>query len=101
MLPYKLSVFQLAIVALSQNSLVQIALENQEKKEVNQSRQRRASESDTMPERAEKMPRPAPAKNVDIIKMLSKAQDEYDKVKTDPSLCSVLWGSRGWRVYYR
>lgn len=37
------------------------------------SRARRASESDTMIEVARD-------KNVDILQMLSKAQDEYDKV---------------------
>lgn len=47
------------------------------------SRPRRASESDTMLEVARD-------KNVDILQMLSKAQDEYDKVACCASTSSVM-----------
>ena len=48
------------------------------------SRPRRASESDTVFDVAHD-------KNVDILQMLSKAQDEYDKVCIDAVLnCSLL-----------
>ncbi len=59
------------------NSLVQVTLDS--KKDNGSGRQRRASESDTLLDTQ----RPAAVGargNVDILQMLSKAQDEYDKV---------------------
>ncbi|XP_064631956.1 mRNA-decapping enzyme 1A-like [Lineus longissimus] len=60
------------------NSLVQVTrTSEQEPSNLETSRPRRASESDTMYDR-----RDTPTKNpVDILQMLSKAQDEYDKSK--------------------
>lgn len=55
------------------NSFVQLASKG--------SRQRRASESDsTLPNRIEQ-----PKKSVDILQMLSKAQDEYNKASKSPN----------------
>jgi len=62
--------------------LVQIAIETQQK-ETASGRQRRASESDTTSDaRSSEAGKGIDAvqKNVDILQMLSKAQDEYDKV---------------------
>lgn len=79
-------------------SLVQVAI-GKEEKEMVSGRQRRASESDTpvdppsngagVLKNADAMP-----KNVDILQMLSKAQDEYDKVCFYHSL-SLLMGQLG------
>ena len=63
-------------------SLVHVAAETLEKDSA-AGRQRRASESDTLYERAANDfvdPAMNPKTNVDILQMLSKAQDEYDKV---------------------
>ena len=65
-------------------SLVQVAVHAQEKKDT---RQRRASESDSMEER---MPAIGKAKNVDIMQMLSQAQHEYDKVRQDVDIMQML-----------
>ena len=62
-------------------SLVQVALGS--KLDIS-ARQRRASESDTMIDKADNLTQnllKKGAKNVDILQMLSKAQDEYDKVE--------------------
>ncbi|XP_061187710.1 mRNA-decapping enzyme 1A-like [Saccostrea echinata] len=56
------------------NSLLQLAIDYHRAK--SDMRQRRASESDSMLEKEESLP-----KNVDILQMLSKAQHEYDKSK--------------------
>ena len=69
------------------SSLVHVAAETtQEKDSAAAGRQRRASESDTLYERAVNDyaaadPTMNPKTNVDILQMLSKAQDEYDKVR--------------------
>ncbi|KAK3104078.1 hypothetical protein FSP39_024252 [Pinctada imbricata] len=57
------------------NSLLQLALEH-----YRENRQRRVSESDSVQEKTEMVS--AGVKNVDILQMLSKAQDEYDKAKS-------------------
>ena len=59
-------------------SLLQLALEHNRAKAGNANRQRRASESDSMQDRLDTIA--VSVKNVDILQMLSKAQDEYDKV---------------------
>ncbi|XP_062585655.1 mRNA-decapping enzyme 1A-like [Saccostrea cucullata] len=60
------------------NSLLQLAIDYHRAK--SDMRQRRASESDSMLEKEESLP-----KNVDILQMLSKAQHEYDKSKCSSS----------------
>lgn len=70
------------IAGIFQFSLVQIAVETQQKESAI-GRQRRASESDTtIDSRAIDAGKSIDGmqKNVDIMQMLSKAQDEYDKV---------------------
>lgn len=74
--------------------MVQIAIETQQK-ETASGRQRRASESDTSDARSSDAGKGIDAvqKNVDILQMLSKAQDEYDKASK--LLFSFLFKSSG------
>ena len=63
---------------------MQVAIQTQQKDSM-AGRQRRASESDTTNDvrGTGDEAKAADQKNVDILQMLSKAQDEYDKVKTN------------------
>ena len=106
-------------LSLLSYSLVQVAIETQKKESSATGRQRRASESDTWLERNGATEGATAAGsgasgvtdsgagtlhgsvmvtqrgNVDIMQMLSKAQDEYDKVRLQ--VAGVRW-SREWEV---
>lgn len=104
--------FRIHLHILIHFSLVQVATDSKDPKDSPLARQRRASESDTLlDQRPSRSAHPgrsaeeagaamkgegsngggasaAPPRNVDIMQMLYKAQDEYDKVSVHPLVFS-------------